>query len=543
MNAINFHMIQRSLLASLSQDGQRVSNKRLRERLRPLLAAARYNGTLGGLLGQMVRDAGLDRLLPDRYARFQPPVTEGLTYVLAALPHARLTEKVAAQILLPEDADVGMRLCALIEDMPTLQKLGQILARSPGLDPEFRHSLIQLEDNLQAVAFAHVRPSLLKALQQSSGAVFTMPTRILAEATVCVVLPCQVKPRPSEAPVEAVIKLRKPKVVRHIKGELKIWDGLADFLDDQRDQWQMGEFRFRGTVDQVRHLLANELDLSAEQRNLKTAAHYYRRDNHVIIPTCLPGATPGMTVMARQDGTKITDVSALSKRQKRLLAGALAKVCILRPIQDLEEVSIFHGDPHAGNIAYRFEGGQPKLIFYDWGMLGRLTRRERLAMAIMAFGLVLNQPTTVFHAADLITGGQLSHDKSKAREILECIEQVNAHKGIGIRGVVTRVERVFEALTYRGVVFSADLLMYEKSLVTLKGVLADIEPTFNRDDHIALAAMYTFLTDMMQLRYQRVLIEELWSLYRSGLGNFFRTHWELLRFVWKLWHSAGKIIR
>ena len=55
-----------------------------------------------------------------------------------------------------------------------------------------------------------------------------------------------------------------------------------------------------------------------------------------------------MTVMTRVEGEKITNVQHLSKKQRRKLAGALAKTCILHPIQDIGEGGLFHGDPHGG---------------------------------------------------------------------------------------------------------------------------------------------------------------------------------------------------
>ena len=47
-----------------------------------------------------------------------------------------------------------------------------------------------------------------------------------------------------------------------------------------------------------------------------------------------------------------------------------------------------HGDPHAGNLAYVFKSGRPQIIFYDWGMLGHLSKLERFAMILLTLGLM-----------------------------------------------------------------------------------------------------------------------------------------------------------
>lgn len=99
---------------------------------------------------------------------------------------------------------------------------------------------------------------------------------------------------------------------------------------------------------------------------------------------------------------------------------------------------------------------------------------------------------------------------------------------------------LFERFTYQGVVFSSDLLMYEKALVTLKGVLADVDLTFNRDDYMIWAAMTTFLDDVVRLRLLKLIIKDAWSLYRHSLSIMFDLQkvigWFLLD-VGRLWRK------
>jgi predicted unusual protein kinase regulating ubiquinone biosynthesis (AarF/ABC1/UbiB family) len=87
-------------------------------------------------------------------------------------------------------------------------------------------------------------------------------------------------------------------------------------------------------------------------------------------------------------------------------------------------------------------------------------------------------------------------------------------------GVLSIIEFLFEKFTYQGVIFSADLLLYEKALVTLKGVLADIDPTFNRDDYMVWAAITTFLDDVIRLRLLKLVMKDIWALYRHSLFLF-----------------------
>jgi predicted unusual protein kinase regulating ubiquinone biosynthesis (AarF/ABC1/UbiB family) len=151
-------------------------------------------------------------------------------------------------------------------------------------------------------------------------------------------------------------------------------------------------------------------------------------------------------------------------------------------------------------------------------MLGRLQRLERFAMAFLTLGLIMGNAKAVFYAADMITKGQISSGKAMSAKIKAIIDEAITSLNQPDMGVLSIIEFLFEKFTYQGVIFSTDLLMYEKALVTLKGVLADIDPTFNRDDYMAWAAITTFLDDVIRLRLLKLIMKEIWVLYRHSLS-------------------------
>jgi len=525
-------------------DGRKPTVAVMRKRAIGLLKEAKSRGTLEHTVRQVVLITGLEDLLPDSYSRFRSVVVEGMVFMISALPLTRLAEKVVDQIRLNRTATLGQRLYALIKDMPSLQKLGQIICRSPGLDPQFKKALVDLEDNIKTVTYGQMRPLLMREIRSLSPEHSIIPEkRILAEASVCAVVPAEVSKDRGKTPLKVVLKAVKPAVRKNMSAELGMLDRLMEFLDTRQGGWGLGDFNFTGTLQQVRKLLENEVNLVSEQRNLGVVRDYYGSDATVAIPERLALSTPRMTVMTRIDGTKITDVNHLTQKERRRLVSSLAKICILRPIQDMREESIFHGDPHAGNISYTFEGAQPKIIFYDWGMLGRLKRLERFTMALLTLGLIMGNKKLIFYTADIITRRQTSTSKAMSDNIMGIIDEAITGQKNRIRGLLSSIEFLFERFTYQGVVFSADLLMYEKALVTLKGVLADVDPTFNRDDYMIWAAMTTFLDDVVRLRLLKLLIKDAWTLYRHSLSVMFDLQkvigWFLLD-VGRLWRKLPK---
>ena len=318
----------------------------------------------------------------------------------------------------------------------------------------------------------------------------------------------------------AVLKIVKPKVKKDMAADLVLLDRLMAFLDRNKADWGLGDFNFSATLAQVGTLLANEVNLESEQANIDRACRHFRDNKTVVVPERLSVSTPGMTAMTRVEGRKITDVDHLTKRERRKLAGALARICILRPIQDIREGGLFHGDPHAGNVAYTFPGGHPHLIFYDWGMLGRLNKLERFAMILLTLGLMTGSINLVFYTADIITKGQLSADPATSKTIKGIIAEGIRLQGQGTHGMLSSIEFLFERFTHEGVVFSADLMMYEKAMVTLKGVLSDVDPTFNRDAFMIWSAVTSLVDDAVRFRLLGLFMKEAWALYRHSLALF-----------------------
>jgi ubiquinone biosynthesis protein len=523
-------------------NGRKATLPRMRRRAMKVLKEAKSEGILEDLVRHVVLSTGIESFLPQHYAKYQPVVREGMVFMMSSMPLSRLAPKIVDQLLLPESASFGKRLFTLIKDMPTLQKLGQIICRSPGLEPAFKHELVDLEDNIQTLSYARIRQALFKEIDKHPPNHTIIPERrILAEASVCAVVPARITSGNDKRTSRAVLKIVKPKVKKDMAADLVLLDQLMVFLDSNKANWDLGDFNFSATLAQVGAILANEINLESEQKNLDRMGLHFKNNKTVVIPERLAVSTPGMTAMSRVEGRKITDVADLTKKQRRKLAGALAKTCILRPIQDIREGGLFHGDPHAGNIAYTFLKGSPRLIFYDWGMLGHLDKLERFAMILLTLGVMTGSTNLVFYTADIITKGQLSANPLMRKAIKGIIVEGIQMQGKGTSGMLSAIEYLFEKFTHEGVVFSADLMMYEKAMVTLRGVLSDVDPTFNRDAYMTWAAITSLVDDAVRFRLMKLFMKEAWSLYRHSLVLFFDMQKVVLWFLADLARVSLKI--
>jgi ubiquinone biosynthesis protein len=511
-------------------------------RVKDFLEQAWSLGSLDDVVRQMVGFVGVDRLLPDSYVRFQPMVTESMVFWLRRLPLERLARKITDQLLLDPAAPPGRRICVLIKDMPSLQKLGQIICRTPGLAAEFKLALVELEDQVGTLSLPELLLALeeeLKSLKKRSDV--TLEDRVLAEASVCATVGATLRTRGKKHAVRAVLKILKPQVPRNLAHELNMLNELALFLDRNRASWGLRDFKFKDTLGQVQWLLQNEIKLSQEQDNLREAGRYYRHFRKVRIPRCLAGSTPAMTVMSRLDGRKITDVEGLTPGQKRALVESLTESCILRPIKDLGERTLFHGDPHGGNIAYVFEKNKARIIFYDWGMLGRLSRLERYAFALMGLGVIARSAPMVLVAGDIAAGGRPFKDMVWRSDLGAAVKRILGKRGTLFGEVLADIGAIFGEFSYRGIVFPTDLLMFQKSLVTLKGVFADIDPGFDCDKEWMGIAVGSYLGDLGRPRTYFEIYREIWALGRFSALRILQMHLLVAKLIGRVAGAGLKV--
>lgn len=129
----------------------------------------------------------LRTLLPEPLAAWRPLLAEGMAFFLERLPEARLGAIVAEQIALASSASAAARATAVLAHCPTLHKLGQIVARQPGLDAELRRHLQALESLPASTGVDGLHAHIHAELGADHG--LHLADRALAEGSVAVVLP------------------------------------------------------------------------------------------------------------------------------------------------------------------------------------------------------------------------------------------------------------------------------------------------------------------------------------------------------------------
>ena len=91
-------------------------------------------------------------IIPVKYQPFLYPIVhDSLLYFLDHLPEDRLLEKLVDIAYLPAGSSRRADLLAFVAKTPSLQKLGQILARNQALSPEYQAVLQQFENGIHTM--------------------------------------------------------------------------------------------------------------------------------------------------------------------------------------------------------------------------------------------------------------------------------------------------------------------------------------------------------------------------------------------------------
>lgn len=482
-------------LLALMLDESRLSQPEVtRENLHKFIAQIDLDAQRGEIVRLLLELMPVEHLVPDVYEKYRPMVVDAANVILTRLSTERLRTKLIEQLMLPFDASLQDRLLTLITRMPTLQKLGQIIARNRNLDPKFRRRLQKLENSIRDASyesiFKHVHEELKHQIQTYK---IKLGSRFLAEASVCAVVPFTWR-SPDGARQRGVFKVLKPFVTKYWTEELKILDALAVFFDRNRSRYGLPTIGFREILKEVRELFKREVKLPIEQSRLREAQSFYSAETNVRIPQLLPMRTESVTGMEFLSGQKVTTAAGRYQERRKRIAELIIDKLILSVLFHKGNEALFHADPHAGNLFYYNE--RDELVLFDWGLSCTLARANRREIIQLILAFILNDQKRAVKAVTNMVDGKLGRNQSAVIEfnVGLIFNQLPAFPLVRLEPLT----RLLDQLILDGIRFPAELLMFRKSLFTLLGVLHDVDPEFNIDWYLTRSLLGQIMKEVPQ---------------------------------------------
>lgn len=324
-------------------------------------------------------------------ANFEPPSKiEILKVVLKLLPRIISFRKDRREWVKREGKNVDTKkyrehaeklLKTFIALGPSYIKLGQWLStRADILPMPYLEVLARLQDDVPSDPFVEVRPIIENELGKIENIFETFDTSAVSGASLGQVYLAKYNGN------KVIVKVSRPNIEDVIEKDIYILKKILPlgtrFIDPNL------RFSAEGMLSQFNETIHEEMDYRIEADNLIAIAHNLRNDHHVRIPTVfLDRTSKHVLTLEYIPGIKITDIAELDAR------GIDREELVVRIhyifFKMLLRHSIFHADPHPGNISVDDNG---TIILYDYGMVGRLDNETRIKLIRLYLGLIEKDP-------------------------------------------------------------------------------------------------------------------------------------------------------
>jgi len=264
---------------------------------------------------------------------------------------------------------------------PSYIKLGQWLSSRADLLPQpYLDVLESLQDDVLPEPFSDVRPILEKELGSLDEVFDYFNPASISGASLGQVYRAGYKGQ------DVVVKISRPNIEETIGQNIYILKKLLPiatrFIDENL------RFSAEGMLSQFIETVYEEMDYRIEAKNLAEIKNNLKNDKSVIIPKVyLDRTSRHVITLEYLPGIKVTDIKTLDQHDidRAKLVYRIHRLFFKMLLRH----SIFHADPHPGNISITSNG---TIILYDFGMVGRIDDETRRRLVRLYLGLIDKDP-------------------------------------------------------------------------------------------------------------------------------------------------------
>lgn len=359
----------------------------------------------------------------------------------------------------------GERLARAFERLgPVAIKAGQLLStRADVFGERFADDLAHLKDRLppfpQAVAEAEIERQLGRPLS-ALFAIFGPP---VAAASLA-----QAHPATLHDGRRVAVKVLRPGVERRVGADI----GAMRLAAELAERWVAASRRLepRAAVAAVARSMALELDLRLEASAASELAEVMAQDGYMRAPAVVwDGVAKRVLTLEWADGEPLSQAAGRTDLDRPALGVNLVRAFLAQALDH----GVFHADLHEGNL---FVTAPSTLTAIDFGIVGRITPDERRYLAEILYGFIrrdYRRIAEVHFESGYVPGTQNVDDFAQAlRAVGEPIFGLKAHQ-VSMGRLLTQL---FEVTGQFGMHLRPELILLQKTMVTVEGVARRIDP-------------------------------------------------------------------
>jgi ubiquinone biosynthesis protein len=361
-------------------------------------------------------------------------------------------------------------LAAAIDRLgPSYVKLGQFLATRPDiLGPRVVAELEKLQDRMAPAPRAVAVASIEASFGAKIDTVFVEFGEPVAAASIAQVHRARVET--PDGLRDVAVKVLRPGVERRFARD------LSDMFFAARcaERFAPGLRRLRpvGIVEALARSVRMEMDFRLEAAAASEFAENLVEDPEFRAPKIdWDRTTREVLTMEWIEGTPLSDVARLG--ELGLDAPKLGRQLIQSFLRHALHNGFFHADMHQGNFFVDDEG---RIVAVDFGIMGRLDRKERRFLAEILFGFIRRdylRVAEVHFEAGYVPHVHRVEDFAQAiRAIGEPIHSRTADQ-ISMAKLLTLL---FEVTALFDMSTRLELVMLQKTMVVVEGVARKLDP-------------------------------------------------------------------
>lgn len=361
-----------------------------------------------------------------------------------------------------------LRVRLVMEELgATFIKLGQLLSLRPDLIPkEYCDEFRKLQDDVPPFPTSEAKKLVEKELKKPISKLFDyFSEKPVASASVSQVYEARLKNG-----IRVAVKVQRPNIDKIFKTDIDIMYHFALLLEKK---FSLEFVNPVAIVKEFEKYTESELDFLKEARNIDQFYKDFLGSKTVKIPRVYWAfSTPKVLTLEYIDGIRIRNLKSHKNINKKAVVKNLSD-CVFKQIF---ENGFFHADPHSGNV---FALKNNSIALLDFGIIGRLGDEIKADITDLCFAVIEGNlhgiSESLFNLGFVETNLNLGILEQDIREGLAeyygaSLEQLNFSAVF---------EKIVEIARKDKVRLPTNFVLLIKSLVTVEGVAAEIDPSFN----------------------------------------------------------------
>lgn len=357
-----------------------------------------------------------------------------------------------------------------IEDLgPTFIKMGQILsARDDLVSKELCDELKKLRCSVKPMDYDEVLDILNAEYNGNYQEIFAEIEDVpLGSASIAQTHRAKLK-----TGEDVVLKIQRKNIYQMMMMDTRLLKKAISIL--QLDKVVGNIVDLKEIVDEVYSSAKEEMNFMVEAEHIEEFENYNKNVMYIRpLKVYKKYSTPYVLVMECVGGCFINEKAKLDRLGYNMneIALKLADNYIKQAIDD----GFFHADPHADNIKI-IDG---KIAYLDFGMMGRLSSKNKNLLNKCIVAIIKNDIVEVAHILSLLNVNDSNIDYMKLNSDIRMVLDKNKTLEINDIDIKDFMKDMFSMLHNNDIKLPKDISMLVRGIVVLEGTLEEIDSTIS----------------------------------------------------------------